>query len=95
MGPNELGRIRFDLTQETEHPAKDILRASGLPLLPVDNFHVAGDLDKIRADKPMSPVLLVAGHHGLPLVIADGYHRVCAAYHHDENAMIPASFSIT
>ena len=28
--------------------AKDILRAAGLPLLPVDNPHVAADLKKIR-----------------------------------------------
>jgi hypothetical protein len=26
---------------------------------------------------------------GVPLTIADGYHRVCASYHLDENADIP------
>ena len=26
---------------------------------------------------------------GVPLTIADGYHRICASYHLDENADIP------
>jgi hypothetical protein len=40
--------------------------------------------------KQLSPVLLVRGTLGAyPLVIADGYHRVCAAYHTDENAEVP------
>jgi hypothetical protein len=68
------------------YKAKDILRASSLPLLPVDNKHVASDLDKVKVGKKLSPVLLIRGE---PLVIADGYHRVCASYHLDENADIP------
>jgi hypothetical protein len=71
--------------------AKDILRAARLPLLPQDNAHVASDLAKIGKDKPLSPVLLVGGDltTGRPLQIADGYHRVCASYHTDENTDVP------
>ncbi len=71
--------------------AKDLLRSSGLDLLPVDNAHVAADLAKIRRGERLSPVLLVRGDigRGLPMTIADGYHRVCASYHVDENAAIP------
>jgi hypothetical protein len=71
--------------------AKDILRASGLPLLPHDNRHVAADLHKIADGKALSPVLLVRGDLtvGRPLQVADGYHRVCASYHTDENTDIP------
>jgi hypothetical protein len=68
------------------YKAKDILRASGLALLPEDNKHVASDLNKVESGKKLSPVLLVRGE---PLQIADGYHRVCASYHIDENADIP------
>jgi hypothetical protein len=68
------------------HKAKDILRASDLALLPVDNVHVASDLAKVKEGKKLSPVLLIRGE---PLVIADGYHRVCASYHLDEDADIP------
>ena len=73
------------------YKAKDILRASGLPDLPLDNVHVAKDVVKIKADKALSPVLLVRGdiHRGNPLQIADGYHRVCASYHLDEDTDIP------
>jgi hypothetical protein len=71
--------------------AKDLLRASGLRLLPTDNPHVAHDLAKVKAGEMLSPVLLVRGDLSspAPLVIADGYHRVCASYHLDENADIP------
>jgi hypothetical protein len=73
------------------HFAKDLLRASGLALLPEDNFHVAGDLAKVKRGTKLSPVLLVRGDldNKVPLTIADGYHRVCASYHIDENASIP------
>lgn len=71
--------------------AKDLLRASGLPLLPADNVHVAKDLAKVKAGQRLSPVLLVRGNSvaGVPLTVADGYHRVCASYHLDEDADIP------
>lgn len=71
--------------------AKDILRAAGLPLLAADNAHVASDLRKIAEKTPLSPVLLVRGdlRGGIALQVADGYHRVCASYHTDENTDIP------
>jgi len=71
--------------------AKDVLRAASLPLLATDNPHVASDLKKIHAGKPLSPILLVRGDlaTGIPLQVADGYHRVCASYHTDENTDIP------
>ena len=72
--------------------AKDLLRASRLPVLPPENFHVAKDLKKVRAGKRLSPVLLVRGRIGeaeVSLTVADGYHRICASYHLDEDADIP------
>jgi hypothetical protein len=71
--------------------AKDLLRASSLPLLAPDNAHVARDLDKVRQGEKLSPVLLLRGdlRSGRPLAVADGYHRICASYHLDENTDIP------
>ncbi|MGH8994755.1 MAG: hypothetical protein ACRDYB_01730 [Acidimicrobiales bacterium] len=71
--------------------AKDLLRASGLALLAPDNAHVADDLDKVRKGERLSPVLLIGGRaaSGVALTVADGYHRICASYHIDENADIP------
>ena len=75
--------------------AKDILRAAGLALLPVDNPHVKSDLKKIAKGTPLSPILLVRGNlaDGVPAQVADGYHRVCASYHTDENTDIPAKIA--
>ena len=75
----------------THKKAKDILRAARLRLLDDDNPHVAADLSKIKNEQPLSPILLVRGNFtkGVPLQIADGYHRVCASYHTDENTDIP------
>ena len=62
--------------------AKDLLRASNLPLLPRDEPHVDDDLKRIHKGKPLAPVLLVRGDvsKGIPLVVLDGYHRICANY---------------
>ena|SRR4030081_316909 len=73
------------------HKAKDLLRSSRLPLLLPESFHVARDIKKVRDGKKLSPVLLVRGQLGedAPLTVADGYHRLCASYHLDEDADIP------
>jgi hypothetical protein len=73
-----------------EHAAKDLLRAAQLPLLPRDESHVSGDLKRIQKGKPLAPVLLVRGDlaRGLPLVVADGYHRICAVCYFDESAPV-------
>jgi hypothetical protein len=71
--------------------AKDLLRSSELALLPADNPSVARDLKKVKRGELLSPVLLVRGDlaHGIPLTVADGYHRICASYHLSEDADIP------
>jgi hypothetical protein len=83
------GKLRS--AETVQHKAKDILRASRLQLLPADNAHVASDLRKVRKGQALSPILLVRGDvaSDRPLQIADGYHRVCASYHTDENTDIP------
>jgi hypothetical protein len=69
--------------------AKDILRASQLDLLGEDNKHVASDLRKVTAGTALSPILLLRGGDSHPLIVAGGYHRVCASYWIDENTDIP------
>ena len=69
--------------------AKDIFRASQLSLLGVSNSHVEMNRKKIRAGKNLSPILLVRDTANGKVVIADGYHRVCAVYAFDEDALIP------
>lgn len=81
----------FRNAKTVEHAAKDLLRAGNLPLLPRENPHVEEDLTRIHKGKGLAPVLLVRGDmtQGVPLVVADGYHRICAIWYHDEGAPIP------
>lgn len=66
--------------------AKDILRASQLPLLPKNNIYIKDDLQKVKKGKKLSPILLVRDSK---LIIADGYHRVCAIYYLSEDLEVP------
>ena len=72
--------------------AKDIFRASGLSLLGVSNSHVQKNQEKISKGKKMSPILLVR-REGEKVIIADGYHRLCAVYHFNEDALIPCKIA--
>ncbi len=69
--------------------AKDIFRASGLSLLGVSNSRVQRDREKIKNGIALSPLLLVRDSANGKLVIADGYHRLCAVYSVDEDVPIP------
>ena len=73
--------------------AKDIFRASGLSLLGAGNSHVKKDCDKIRDGQKLSPILLVRDGGNGKVVIADGYHRLCAVYSFDEDALIPCKIA--
>jgi disulfide oxidoreductase YuzD len=72
-----------------EFKAKDIFRAARLALLGVGNSHVKEDLEKMRDGQKLSPLLLVRNEEIGQVVIADGYHRLCAVYSLDEDATIP------
>lgn len=73
--------------------AKDIFRASRLSLLGISNFHVKKDRKKIKAGQFLSPLLLVRDDKNGKVVIADGYHRLCAVYSFDEDAVIPCKIA--
>jgi hypothetical protein len=72
----------------SEFAAKDISRASGLVLLPADNEHVRHDRAKVEAGEQLSPLLLVRAPQLGKLIIADGYHRMCAMYAVDEDTPV-------
>lgn len=71
--------------------AKDILRASGMELLPQDDENVVKQFERIRAGEPLSPCLIVRGNlgRGYRAQIADGYHRICASFYIDPSVQIP------
>ena len=69
--------------------SKDIFRASELSLLGIGNSHVLKDKRKILSKEKLSPILLVRDSKNGKVIIADGYHRLCAVYYYDEDAIIP------
>lgn len=69
--------------------AKDMFRASGLPLLGISHFQVEKNLTKIQKGSSLSPLLLVRDRRNGKVVIADGYHRLCAVYRYNQEAWIP------
>ncbi len=77
----------------SEFKAKDIFRASGLSLLGVSNSHVKKDQMRIKSGCGVSPLLLIRDSANGKVVIADGYHRMCAVYSFDEDAVIPCKIA--
>ncbi|QIE29337.1 hypothetical protein SBC1_72760 (plasmid) [Caballeronia sp. SBC1] len=80
---------KLESAEITLIPAKDIFRASGVSLLGVSNSHVEKDRARIILREKLSPLLLFRDTNRAKLIIADGYHRLCAVYSFDEDAMIP------
>ena len=77
----------------TVFKAKDIFWASGLSLLGISNSHVKNDQQKIQSAEDLSPLLLIRDSVNGKVVIADGYHRLCAVYSYDEDAVIPCKIA--
>jgi hypothetical protein len=80
-----IGRLRK--AGVTRRRANDILRACRLVALPLDDPGVRRELIKAVSGKRLSPVLVVSTDDGGD--IADGYHRVCLAYHLDPFGDVP------
>jgi hypothetical protein len=57
--------------------------------LGVSNSHVEKDRKKIHKGVMLSPLLLVRSPELGRVIVADGYHRLCAVYSIDEYALIP------
>ncbi len=80
---------KFRSAPIVQFKAKDIFRASRLSVLGISNSHVEKDRKKIRKGKGLSPLLLLRDETRGTVVIADGYHRMCAVYDFNEDAWIP------
>jgi len=79
---------RLRKAEIVQFKAKDIFRASTLSLLGVSNSHVEKDSKKIANGLALSPLLLVREPYLGKVIIADGYHRMCAVYLVNEDALI-------
>lgn len=90
LNPTAVASIVAELrtADVVQFKAKDIFRASQLSLLGVSNSHVEKDKKKIASGNPLSPLLLVRDKANGKVIIADGYHRLCAVYPTDEDSSI-------
>jgi hypothetical protein len=84
---------RFKNTPIVKFKVKDLSRASRLPLLGVNNSEVEKDMKKIRKGQCLSPILLLRDNQNGKVVIADGYHRLCAVYKFNEDEWIPCKIA--
>jgi hypothetical protein len=79
---------------EGQWRAKDILRAASLPLLKrKQSEEVAEKLKHIADGVSISPILLIHDGRGT-LVVADGYHRACAACTVEEDVQVPGRLAL-
>ena len=81
------------LAEVSAFKAKDIFRASKLSLLGISNAHVAKDQQKVRSGHALSPLLLIRDPANSTVIVADGYHRLCAVYSYDEDSVIPCKIA--
>lgn len=72
----------------TQFAAKDILRASGLPMAEVSAFDWKNQKNEVKHHTPLSPILLVRRGKGDNLIVADGFHRLCAVFAFDQQAEV-------
>jgi hypothetical protein len=71
------------------YAAKDILRASGTSLPEIQAFDWSKQQKEIGKGEPLSPILLVRQDGGERLIVADGFHRMCAVFIADEHVIVP------
>ena len=75
--------------ETAKYHVKDLLRASTLQLLPPGDSLVKEAHEKILAGKRISPLLLIRHVQTGRMIVADGYHRLCAVYSINEDAELP------
>lgn len=85
FAPKTAERLVKELRQGevTSFAAKDVLRASELALAPRKDPDVARQLKKLAGGARLSPLLLVRETGHARLIVADGFHRLCAVHHLD------------
>ena len=71
-----------------EYKATDLLRAAQLIVPKADDRPTREQIKKIRHGEPVSPVLLVRVPALKKVIVADGFHRICAAYRIDPDVML-------
>ena len=69
--------------------AKDILRASETPIDQVQAYDWVKENAEMQKGTLVSPLLLIRQNTGGRLIVADGFHRLCAAFARDQDVQVP------
>ena len=90
-GPKKARRYSksLEIADLEKYPARDLLRASETPIAEVQAFDWLKQRKEIAAGTAMSPILLIRQENGGHLIIADGFHRLCAVFSIDQDAPVP------
>lgn len=81
---------KFHKTEIEKFAAKDILRSARTQALDADTEHVKANMQKIKSGEELAPVLLYRTKSHT-IIIADGMHRVSAAWHLGEDTIVHAA----
>ena len=71
-----------------EYKATDLLRAAHLAVPKADDRPTRDQIKKIKHGEAVSPVLLVRAPALKKVIVADGFHRICAAYRIDPDVVL-------
>jgi hypothetical protein len=71
-----------------EYKAIDLLRAAQLTVPKADDRPTREQIKKIERGEAVSPVLIVRVPALKKVIVADGFHRICAAYRIDPDVML-------
>jgi len=71
-----------------EYKAIDLLRAAQLIVPKTDDLPTREQLRQIRDGEAIAPILLVRVEALKKVIVADGFHRICAAYRTDPDVML-------
>lgn len=71
-----------------EYKATDLLRAAHLAVPKADDRPTREQIKRIKRGEPVSPVLLVRVQALKQVIVADGFHRICAAYRIDPDVIL-------
>lgn len=69
----------------SEFPARDIVRAAAIPFSEIQAFDWTKQQAEIARGTPLSPILIVRQDNGAHLLIADGFHRLCAVFAREQD----------
>jgi hypothetical protein len=89
-GPKNIGQAIAEMKAAgiVEYKATDLLRAAQLMVPKADDRPTRDQIKCIEKGEAVSPVLLLRVAALRKVIVADGFHRICAAYRLDPDVVL-------